>query len=92
MKNQGVSPKLAPQVTIRVAGKLFQGHLAYLDQLVESAGECQLWPVLSLSNLEVLDRAALLYLVDGENHDFGITSCPHFIREWISREKERAAA
>ena len=90
--NQGVSPKRAPQVTIRVAGKLFQGHLPYLDQLVQSARECQLWPVLSLSNLEELDRAALLYLVDGENHGFGIASCPNFIREWMNREKDRAAA
>jgi len=90
--NQGVSPQHAPQVTIRVAGKLFQGHLAYLDQLVQSAGECQLWPVLSLSNLEELDRAALVYLVNGEDHDFGIALCPTFIREWMNREKDRAAA
>ena len=90
--NQGVSPKRAPQVTIRVAGKLFQGHLAYLDQLVQSAGECQLWPVLTLSNLEELDRAALRYFVDGENQHFGIVSCPAFIREWMNREKDQAAA
>jgi len=90
--NQGVSPKRAPQVTIRVAGKLFQGHLAYLDQLVQSAGECQLWPVLSLSNLEELDRAALRYFVDGENQHFGIVSCPAFIREWMNRDKDQAAA
>ena len=38
--NQGVSPKLAPHITIRVSGKLFEGHLAYLDQLVHSAFEC----------------------------------------------------
>jgi hypothetical protein len=92
MMNQGVSPQRAPQVTIRVSGKLFQGHLAYLDQLVQSAGECQLWPVLSLSNLEELDRTALVYLVNGEDHDFGIASCPNFIREWMNREKDRAAA
>ena len=43
-------------VTIRVSGKLFQGHLSYLDQLVNSATECRLWPLLSLSQLEELDR------------------------------------
>ena len=90
--NQGVSPQRAPQVTIRVSGKLFQGHLAYLDQLVQSAGECQLWPGLSLSNLEELDRAALRYFVDGENQHFGIVSCPAFIREWMNREKDQAVA
>ena len=79
-------------VTIRVSGKLFQGHLAYLDQLVHSAVECRLWPLLSLSQLEELDRDALLYLLNGEGREFGIISCPNFIREWIDLEKEREAA
>jgi hypothetical protein len=39
-----------------------------------------------------LDRDALLYLLNGENQQFGIISCPNFIREWIDHEKERAAA
>ena len=90
--NRATSPKLAPHVTIRVSGKLFQGHLSYLDQLVQSAREYQLWPLLSLSNLEELDRAALCYLIDGENRDFGIIACPNFIRDWMEHEKERAAA
>lgn len=90
--NHGASPKLAPHITIRVSGKLFQGHLEYLDQLVHSAFECQLWPVLSLANLQELDRAALLYLADGENDAFGIESCPEFVRESIERQKGRAAA
>ena len=92
MNGRGISPKHAPHVTIRVSGKLFQGHLPYLQQLVQSAGECQLWPLLNLSLLEELDRAALLYLIDGENHDFGIDSCPSFIREGIEQERGRAAA
>jgi hypothetical protein len=92
MKNQRTSPKLASHVTIRVSGKLFHGHVAYLDQLVRSASECQLWPVLNLSHLEELDRGALLYLLGGENRDFGIDSCPNFIREWMGHESGRAAA
>jgi hypothetical protein len=78
-------------VTIRVSGKLFQGHLSYLDQLIQSAVDCRLWPLLSLSQLEELDRAALLYLIRGENHAFGVISCPGFIREWMEHERERAA-
>ena len=79
-------------ITIRVSGKLFHGHLAYLDQLVHSAVECRLWPLLSLSQLDELDRDALLYLLNGEGREFGIISCPNFIREWIDLEKEREAA
>jgi hypothetical protein len=81
-----------PHVTIRVSGKLFEGHLAYIEQLVQSAVECNLWPQLDLANLEELDRAALFYLINGENHDFGIASCPNMVREWIEHERERAAA
>ncbi len=79
-------------VTIRVSGKLFHGHLAYLDQLVRSAIDCHLWPVLSLKHLEELDREALVYLIEGENRQFAILSCPNFIREWMDKESGRAAA
>ena len=92
MSSQGAAPGTRPTVTIRVSGKLFRAHLSYLDQLVESAADCQLWPLLNLANLEELDSAALFYLLRGENHDFGIVSCPNFIREWMEHERERAAA
>ena len=92
MNRPSTFAKHSPHVTIRVSGKLFQGHLAYLDQLVQSAAECRLWPLLNLSQLEELDHTALAYLIDGENRQFGIVSCPGFIRDWINREKGTAAA
>ena len=79
-------------VTIRVSGKLFQGHLSYLDQLVQSAAECHLWPLLSLSDLKELDRAAILYLLRGERDRFALVSCPAFVREWMDLERQQAAA
>lgn len=81
-----------PKVIIRVSGKLFYGHLSYLDQLVQSAADCELWPILNLSSLEELDRAALYYLMRGEHRTFSVVSCPNFIREWMEHERERAAA
>jgi len=89
MDHRNTSP--AYHVTIRVSGKLYQGHLAYLDQLVRSAVECRLWPLLNLSRLEELDHDALRYLIEGEDRRFGIISCPNFIREWMDHEKKRAA-
>jgi len=83
---------VSPSVTIRVAGSLSQGHLAYLDQLVASAIDCALWPLLDLANLNELDRVALMYLVGGEGRNFGIVACPNFIREWMQHEKEHRAA
>ncbi len=81
-----------PQVIIRVSGQLFQGHLSYLDQLVQSAVECRLWPVLKLEALRELDRTALLYLSQGEDRNFGIASCPLFVREWMEHERDNASA
>lgn len=79
-------------VTIRVSGKLFQGHLSYLDQLVHSAVDCHLWPLLNLAGVEELDRSAIEYLIKGENRQFAIVSCPNFVREWMQHERERPAA
>jgi hypothetical protein len=92
MKIRNTAPRTAAHITIRVSGKLFQGHLAYLDQLVESATDCQLWPLLSLSHLEELDRPALFYLIRGEECRFSLISCPSFIRERMDHERERAVA
>ncbi|HWW15877.1 MAG TPA: hypothetical protein VN310_14545 [Candidatus Dormibacteraeota bacterium] len=86
------SKSVAPTVTIHVAGALSQGHLRYLDQLVASAIECALWPILDLTRLAELDRVALAYLIEGEGRDFGIAACPNFVREWMQHEKTRLAA
>ena len=80
-----------PDVTIRVSGKLFQGHLSYLDQLVQTAGACELWVLLDLENLEEVDRAALLYLMRGEGCVFDLMSCPNFVRAWMIHESRRIA-
>jgi hypothetical protein len=86
------SKQASPTVTIRVAGSLSQGHLTYLNELVTSAIECALWPMLDLGCLVELDREALSYLVGGEGSEFGIVGCPNFIRERMQYEKEFRAA
>lgn len=92
MKGRNTPPRHDPHITIRVSGTLFQGHLSSLDQLVQTAADCRLWPLLSLSHLEELDRAAAFYLMDGENRRFGIIACPDSIRERMEHERNRAAA
>ena len=87
-----LSKPVSPSVTIHVSGSLSQGHLRYLDQLVASAIDCALWPLLDLARLTELDRVALTYLAGGEGRDFGIVACPNFIREWMQHEKEQGAA
>jgi len=93
MKSRPVSLQSPlPQVIIRVSGKLFQGHLPYLDQLVRWAEECRLRPVLKLEGLEEVDRPALLYLVEGEDAKFRIESCPNFVRDWMGHERRNTLA
>lgn len=92
MSTRKTTSGIHPHITIRVSGKLFSGHLAYLDQLVQSAAECRLWPLLSLAQLEELDRAAVCYLLEGEGRRFDLASCPAFVREWMEQEKANAAA
>src|SRR5258708_12194162 len=75
------SKAASPTVTIHVSGSLSKGHLSYLDQLVASAIDCALWPLLDLARLAELDRVALTYLVGGEGRDFGIVACPNFFRQ-----------
>src|SRR5580698_2766907 len=82
MRNSSAQP-ISPSVTIRVSGSLSKGHLSYLDQLVASAIDCGLWPLLDMAHLEELDRVALAYLICGEGRQFGIVACPNFIREWM---------
>jgi len=85
-------PPISPSVTIHVSGVLSKGHISYLDQLVASAVECGLWPLINVAKLQELDRVALAYLMGGEGRHFGIVSCPNFIREWMQVEKQRRAA
>jgi hypothetical protein len=81
-----------PAVTIRVSGQLFQGHLTYLDQVVRSAVECGLRAVVDLQQVVELDRAALLYLMRGEGHEFAMDGCPDFIQQRMRHERQTAAA
>ena len=90
--SEGRAKATGSSVTIRVSGQLFEGHLSYIEELVESAGECGLWPLLSLAQVEELDRAAIFYLVDGDSRDFGVVGCPDFIREEMKHERERRDA
>jgi len=81
-----------PTVTIRVSGRLFEGHLPYLNQLVQSAADCRLWAVLDLAMLAETDSAAVQFLARGEHREFGIASCPSFVRDRIAHERIGDAA
>jgi hypothetical protein len=87
-----MSDSPTPTVTIRVSGRLFEGHLPYLHQLVQSATDCRLWAVLDLAMLAETDSAAVQFLSRGEDREFGIAACPSFVRDRIARERIGDAA
>jgi hypothetical protein len=63
-----------------------------LDQVIRSATECGLWALVELKCVIELDRAALLYLMRGEGHEFSMVACPDFIQQWLRHERLLAAA
>ena len=91
IRNYAENP-VSPSVTIHVSGSLLEGHIFYLNQLVTSAIECGLWPLLDMVSLEKVDRDALGYLISGEGRYFDIVACPNFVREWMQIERDRPAA
>jgi len=89
---RNIHEPILPNITIRVSGELFEGHLTYLEQLIQSAGDCHLRPLLDLGQVVDLDHAALSFLLNGESRDFDIVSCPQLVRDWINRERNNLAA
>jgi hypothetical protein len=87
-----MSDSPTPTVTIRVSGRLFESHLPYLNQLVQSATDCRLWAVLDLATLAEADSAAVRFLARGEDREFSIASCPTFVRESMERQRACDAA
>jgi len=85
-------PGVSPSITIRVSGSLFATHLSYLDQLVDSATECLLWPLLDLARLKEFDVDAVRYLARSEGGRFGLVNCPQFLRDWMRKENSERAA
>jgi hypothetical protein len=76
----------AMPVRISLSGRLAQGQLVYLDELVDLAVQSQLLVLLDLNGITEVDRAAVRYLTNGEGAGFQIISCPGFIRHEIQVE------
>lgn len=44
---------------------------------------------IDLAEIELVDRDAVIFLGLGESSGIELTHCPAFIREWITRERDR---
>lgn len=74
-------------VVFEVCGRLEAGHGAELKKLLQNERQPV---VLDLRDLRLIDRVAVEFLAMWETKGVLLRNCPGYMREWISRERERA--
>ena len=73
-------------VVFEICGRLEAGHGAELRKLLESERR----PVLlDLRDVRLIERGAVEFLAIWETKGVALRNCPGYMREWISRERER---
>ena len=76
-------------VTLFVAGTLTAAVVADFDRAVGNARRLRRPVVLDLSNVRLIDRPTLKYLIDLIEQDIQLVICPDYVEHWIYRESGR---
>lgn len=76
----------AQSVTIMLNGKFSEDSLAELDQSIAAARTVNREIVMDLSEVTLVDRKALQYLLDQTSHNVKIVNCPIYLRKWLPNE------
>lgn len=63
-------------VRICLSGRVSDGQLAYLDELIRIASDSRCTVLLDLEQVTVLDLLAVRYLAEGEGTKFEFSCCP----------------
>ncbi len=71
---------------LRVIGDLRAVELEELARHLNSSSE---EATLDLEELKIVDLAAVLFLLQCEDRGVRMLDCPYYVREWMSRERER---
>jgi ABC-type transporter Mla MlaB component len=71
----------------RISGRLNGENLAELRTLIESEAADQRI-VLDLQGLTLVDSDAITFLAECDSNRITLQSCPRYVREWISRQKD----
>ena len=79
-------------VTLAVGGTLNSDSTPDLDRaLFQARLLCQ--PiVLDLSEVSLIDRPTLRYLIDVTQNDVRLVICPDYVEQWLDREAHRESA
>ena len=70
-----------------ISGRLNGENLAELRTLIESEGADQ-QIVLDLQGLTLVDSDVVTFLAECDSSRITLQSCPRYVREWISRQKD----
>ncbi len=72
-------------VKLIVIGRIGAAQLPDLQDLIRSEAAHEV--VLDLTELTLVDREVVQFLVQCEANGRRVTNCPGYIREWMSRER-----
>ena len=71
-------------VTISLNGKFSEDALPALDESIAAARVVNREVVMDLSEVTLVDRKAVQYLVNQTSHNVRIVNCPVYLRKWLS--------
>ena len=74
-------------VVFEICGRLNAEHGAELRKLLENERRPV---VLDLRDVRLIERGAVEFLAMWEAKGVALRNCPGYMREWITRERERA--
>jgi anti-anti-sigma regulatory factor len=73
-------------VTILLNGKFSEDSLEALEQSLSAARGGNRPVVMDLSEVTLVDRKAVQYLVDQTSHNVRIVNCPVYLKRWITAD------
>jgi anti-anti-sigma regulatory factor len=79
-------------VTLVLGGTFNASSVADFDRALQAAMQLDRRIVLDLTNVRLIDRPTLQYLIDLLNEDDDrLVVCPDYVEHWIDRESSRIA-
>jgi hypothetical protein len=71
---------------LKLSGWIKEEHLPLLQAEIQACGAS---PKLDLTDVKLVDRSSVRFLIRWESEGIQLLNCPLYIREWISRERSR---
>jgi hypothetical protein len=77
------------RTVLKLSGRIEEEYLAQLHSEIEQSGRA---PILDLSEVCLVDRSSVLFMIRCEARGIQLVNCPLYIQEWISRERGRTGS